>query len=104
LPSGEVPHPVIDAITERDARQQLTGAYLCVALAHSMKRSVIHQVLHDREIEIEGSRLEHDSKNAQCRAGDLCHVKVEDPDAAVLRTVQPGNQCKKRAFARAIEA
>src|SRR6476646_10667753 len=103
LPSGEVPYLVIDAITERDAGEQLLSTYLRLTPAQSMERSMIHQVLHDREIEIEGSRLENDPKDAQRLAWNLRHVKVEYPDAAVLRTVKPGNQRKKRAFARTIQ-
>jgi hypothetical protein len=55
LPSGEVPYLVIDAITELDAGQQLPDTYFRLTPAHSMERSVIHQILHDREIEVESS-------------------------------------------------
>ena len=54
-PSGEVPYLVIDAITELDAGQQLPDTYFRLTPAHSMERSVIHQILHDREIEVESS-------------------------------------------------
>src|SRR5262245_29290165 len=65
---------------------------------------MIHEVLYDREIEIQGAGLKHDAKNAQCLPGGMLHIVVKDPDATALRPIEPGNQCKECALACAIEA
>src|SRR5262245_5125087 len=68
-----------------------------------MKGRVIHQVLHDREIEIERARLEHDTENAQGFPGGPLHIVAKDSDAAMLRGIQPGYQRKECALAGSVE-
>ncbi len=69
-----------------------------------MQRRMIRQVLHDRQIEIERPRLEHDAKPAQCLGGRAVYVESENTDRALLRREEAGDQGKQRTFAGAVEA
>src|SRR5262245_35962903 len=94
---------VMGAIFQGDAHEHFIGACPCLAPAKSMKGCVIHQVLHDREIEIEGAGLEHNTENPQGLPRGPLYIVVKDPNAPVLRGIQPGYQRKERTFAGAIE-
>src|SRR5262245_51041184 len=83
----KVANLVIGAIFERYAHEHFIRAGLCLTPANSMKGRVIHQVLHDREIEIERAGLEHDTENAQGFPGGALHIVAKDPDASMPRGI-----------------
>ena len=65
---------------------------------------MIGKVLHDRQIEIERPRLEHDAEPAQRFGRGAVHIEAKNANAASLCCEQAGYQAKERAFAGAIEA
>src|SRR5262245_4330583 len=75
---------VMRSIFQRYAHEHFVSACLCLTPANSMKGGVIHQVLHDREIEIEGAGLEHNTENTQGLARGPLHIVIKDPDASTL--------------------
>jgi hypothetical protein len=65
---------------------------------------MIEQVLHDRQIEIERTRLKHHAKQPQGFARRIADVVAEYADPSSLNAEQPGDQRNQRTLARAIEA
>ena len=86
LAAGKVAHLVCGAVRQsRPARGQPRRAAFASRAEMSMQRGVIGEILRDREIEIEGSRLEHDAKPAQRFAGRAVHIETENTDDASSR-------------------
>jgi hypothetical protein len=59
LPAREVAHLVIRAFRQADAVEHVIGARPGLLFADTVQGRMIDQVLGDREIEVEGARLEH---------------------------------------------
>jgi hypothetical protein len=103
LTAREIAHLVVGAVAERDAFEKLPCACLCLAAADAVQGGVIGEVLHDRQVEIQGARLEHDADKAQRFARSMDNVVLEHRDAASLRAVEPRDEGEQRAFAGAVK-
>ena len=69
LPAGKFADLVSAAIQQFESYKQFARSTQSVCLGDAVKRRMISEILHDRQIEIEGARLKHDAKMAQRLAG-----------------------------------
>src|SRR5437868_11663961 len=64
---------------------------------------MIGQVLRDREVKIEGARLEDHAEPPQRLTGCLGDVMAEHLDPALARIIEPGQEGEERRLTGAIE-
>src|ERR1700727_3323091 len=103
LSAREIAYLAAGAVGQSDARQHLVTPRSGLAPADPVQSSVVEQVLHDREIEIERAGLKHHAHEPQGFARRLADVMAEYPDAARLDSEQPGHQREQSAFPGAVE-
>src|ERR1043166_9450314 len=103
LPAGKLAHLVVGAGGKVDFVEHPARTSPCLARRNAVQGRVEHQVLRDREIEIEGAGLEHDAEYAQCSAGLGTHVVTENADRAVAGGKQARDEREQRGLAGAIE-
>ena len=89
LSAREIAHLAAGAVGQPDARQYLVAAQAGIAPADAVQSSVVEQVLHHREIEIERAGLEHHAHEPKRFAGRLADIVAENPDVAGLDSEQP---------------
>src|SRR5215472_14381188 len=104
LATREVAHLAARALSEPDARQHLLAPRSRIAPADAVEGGVIEQVLHHREIEIEGTRLEHHAEQPQGLAGRASDIVTENGNAPGLDCEQPRHKREQGALSRAVEA
>jgi hypothetical protein len=69
-----------------------------------MQRRMIGQVLDDREIEVEGARLEYDTDHAQGFARRRFDIMAENADMTALDRVEARHQRKQSALSSPVKA
>ena len=84
--------------------QNVIGALSTFAVADAMQRRMIGQVLDDREIEVEGARLEYDTDHAQGFARSRPDIMAKNADMTALDRVEAGHQRKQSALSGPVEA
>lgn len=103
LTSREVAHLVPSAVSKTDAGQLLAGAGERLAFTDAMQGRVVHEILRDREIEIESARLEHHAEHAQSFPRIAPNVVTEDANVPRLDIKQSRDEREKGAFAGAVK-
>src|SRR4051812_33752988 len=103
LTAREVAHLAARAVGKPDPCEFVAGAPARLAGIDAVQGGVILQVLRDREIEVEGTRLEHHAHSTQRLAGITPDVITEHGDLSVLYAEQPGDEGEQRALAGAVE-
>ena len=103
LSAGQVAHLVLGALGERNAREDVIRTLSTFAVADAVQRRMVGQVLDDREIEIEGARLEYDADHAQRFARRRSDVVAENADMTVLNRVEARQQREQRALPSPVE-
>jgi hypothetical protein len=81
LASREVANLVAGAILKTDTFEQGPRAQPRLRRADPVQCGLVAQILHDREIKVEGALLEHHPEPAQRLPGGARHVVIEDRDA-----------------------
>src|SRR4029079_1666975 len=103
LSAGKVAHLVLGALGERNAREDVIRTLSTLAVADAVQRRMIGQVLDDREVEIEGARLEYDADHAQRFARLRSDVVAENADLTMLNRVEARQQREQRALPGSVE-
>ena len=104
LPARELADLVAGALGELEAGELGGRAPLRLAARDALQPRGVEQVLHDREIEVDGALLEHHAERGERLRGPPAHVGAEDPDAAAAVAVEPGDQVEQRGLAGAVLA
>jgi hypothetical protein len=73
-------------------------------MGNPLQAGGVQEVLHDRDVEIDGALLEHHAELGEGAARVLSHLRAEDADAAGTIAVQPGDQVEQRGLAGAVLA
>ena len=103
LSARQPAHRLPGAVRQIDLLQCGKRTLPCLATADAVQCSVIQQVLHDRQVEIERARLEHHAQQTQCPARLARHTMTEHVDRSVSRVVEPRDQGEQRGLSGAVQ-
>ncbi len=78
LTARELGHAFMRSVRQIDSGERRAGASQRLAAADAVQRGVVDEVLLDRNIDIERSRLKHDAKLAERRCGLASDIMTID--------------------------